>query len=81
MKIYVKRKSKPEKEVSAMITAVKLQEEENALTLKLAAYLERLKEQERESREQAILDAKAALKRTGVTDNNGKTKEKIVTWE
>lgn len=44
-------------------------------------YIRDIKEQDKINHERIVHEAREALRRTGVTDEKGNTKEKIVTWE
>lgn len=68
---------KPAKEVGAMTTTVSLRESEEVFIKEMTSYIEVLKKQKKLSK----TDAKIALIRTGVLTEDGKEKEKIVTWE
>ena len=68
---------KPAKEVGVMTTTVSLRESEEVFIKEMTSYIEVLKKQKKLSK----TDAKIALIRTGVLTEDGKEKEKIVTWE
>lgn len=60
-----------------MTTTVSLRESEEVFIKEMTSYIEVLKKQKKLSK----TDAKIALIRTGVLTEDGKEKEKIVTWE
>lgn len=77
-KIFIsKGNMKPAKEVGVMPTTVSLRESEEVFIKEMTSYIEVLKKQKKLSK----TDAKIALIRTGVLTEDGKEKEKIVTWE
>lgn len=69
------------KEVDIMPTAVKIIHDERIFAEQMREYVERLEEQAKTSTNQAKKDAVRALKETGVINNNGSSKKKIVSWE
>ena len=69
------------KEVDIMPTAIKLIDDERVFVKEMELYVQKLKKQSENSKKQAQLDAKIALKKTGVINRNGKVKKKIVSWE
>lgn len=68
-------------EVDIMPTALKIIEDEKAFSRGMEEYLKKLQKQAEKSKTQAKKDAIKALKKTGVIDENGKAKERIVSWE
>ncbi len=64
-----------------MNTAIKLQSAEVEFIKEMDNYIKKLKEQQTNSKETAYKEARDALFRTGVANENGKPKNKIVTWE
>lgn len=76
-----KKYAKPAKEVGIMSTTVSLRESEETFIREMRSYVVTLKQQQKESRYLARKEAKSALIRTGVLTEEGKEKEKIVTWE
>ncbi|MGN0560861.1 MAG: hypothetical protein ACI4K8_07380 [Candidatus Fimenecus sp.] len=64
-----------------MPTAVKIISDEEIFVGKMRLYVEKLEQQARNSKEQATNDAIKALKETGVINENGSSKKKIVSWE
>ena len=72
---------KPAKEVGVMPTTVSLRESEEVFIREMNSYIEVLKKQQQLSKAIARKNAKIALIRTGVLTEDGKEKEKIVTWE
>lgn len=64
-----------------MSTTVSLRESEETFIREMRSYVVTLKQQQKESRYLARKEAKSALIRTGVLTEEGKEKEKIVTWE
>ena len=69
------------KEAEIMSNSTKLLDDEKIFVEEIKIYIEALEEQSRLSQEIALIEARKALKRTGVIAKNGKTKKKIVTWE
>lgn len=74
-------KRKSDKEVDIMPTAVKIIHDERLFVEQMRIYVKNLEEQAETSESQAKMDAKKALKHTGVINNNGTSKKKIVSWE
>lgn len=72
---------KPAKEVGVMQTTVSLRESEEVFIREMNSYIEVLKKQQLLSKKTARKNARIALIRTGVLTEDGKEKEKIVTWE
>ncbi|MDE5994692.1 MAG: hypothetical protein K2G60_04180 [Oscillospiraceae bacterium] len=70
-----------DKEVDIMPTAVKIIHDERLFAEQMREYVARLEEQAKTSKTQAKKDAVKALKETGVINNNGSSKKKIVSWE
>lgn len=70
-----------DEEVDVMPTAVKIISDEKIFVGKMRLYVEKLEQQARNSKEQATNDAIKALKETGVINENGSSKKKIVSWE
>ncbi len=70
-----------DEEVDVMPTAVKIISDEEIFVGKMRLYVEKLEQQARNSKEQATNDAIKALKETGVINENGSSKKKIVSWE
>ncbi len=70
-----------DKEVDIMPTAVKIIHDERIFAEQMREYVEKLEEQAKTSKSQAKKDAVKALKETGVINNNGSSKKKIVSWE
>lgn len=68
-------------EVDIMPTAVKIINDERIYAQKMKAYVEKLEEQAKCSKEDAKKEAKEALIATGVINENGSSKTKIVSWE
>ncbi len=64
-----------------MPTDKKIVEDEQVFAQKMAMYVEELRKQAEENPEKAKEDAVQALKETGVLDEDGETKNKIVSWE
>ncbi|MBR1796677.1 MAG: hypothetical protein IJ757_01490 [Clostridiales bacterium] len=61
-----------------MISNSRVRKSDVVILEEMTAYLQKLKNQ---TGEEAYLEAKDALQRTGVTTRSGKTKKKIVSWE
>ena len=81
-KIFIsKGNMKPAKEVGVMPTTVSLRESEEVFIREMNSHIEVLKKQQQLSKAIARKNAKIALIRTGVLTEDGKEKEKIVTWE
>ena len=68
-------------EVDIMPTAVKIINDERIYAQQMRAYVEKLEEQAKHSKEDAKKEAKKALIATGVINENGSSKTKIVSWE
>lgn len=68
-------------EVDIMPTAVKIINDERIYAQQMKAYVEKLEEQAKYSKEDAKKEAKEALIATGVINENGSSKTKIVSWE
>ncbi|OUP25324.1 hypothetical protein B5F27_15990 [Faecalibacterium sp. An192] len=64
-----------------MSTTVSLRESEETFIREMRSYVMTLKQQQKKSGYLARKEAKSALIRTGVLTEEGKEKEKIVTWE
>lgn len=64
-----------------MSTTVSLRESEETFIREMRSYVMTLKQQQKKSEYLARKEAKSALIRTGVLTEEGKEKEKIVTWE
>jgi len=63
---------------ATMKTSVKLRTREKSIVAGMAEYTRALRTQ---SPEQAKLEARKALQRTGVISSNGRLKKAIVSWE
>lgn len=74
-------RKKDAKEVAVVVTTVSLRESEEVFIREMIAYVEKLKLQQKNCKHEARREAKVALIRTGVLTEDGKAKEKIVTWE
>lgn len=68
-------------EVDIMPTAVKIIHDERIFAEQMREYVEQLEQEAKTSKEKARKDAVKALKETGVINNNGSAKKKIVSWE
>ncbi len=75
------KQMKKKLEVNMMDNRMKLQMSAMSYTKELDLYIKKLKKQKSICKEDALEDAKLALKRTGVTTKSGRTKKKIVSWE
>lgn len=64
-----------------MPTTVSLRESEEVFIREMNSYIEVLRKQQQLSKNTARKNARIALIRTGVLTEDGKEKEKIVTWE
>lgn len=64
-----------------MTTAAKIHEDENAFARDMGSYIKQLRQRWEESPETAYREASESLRRSGVADENGKVKDKIVSWE
>lgn len=64
-----------------MTEASKIIRDEEAFSRGMEVYLKKLQKQAKTSKAQAKKDAIEALKRTGVIEENGEPKERIVSWE
>lgn len=80
MRKKVKLANYKRKECDTM-SPTKILEDETAYATAIRTYLFTLTEQSKENAEQAKKDAIEALKRTGVVNDNGTAKDKIVSWE
>ena len=69
---------KKEKGDDTMAVATMLRKKEQARFEEVDRYIERLRKM---PREEARRESVEALKRTGVLDESGKSKKKIVSWE
>lgn len=69
------------KEVDAMLTAAKYLIQEDSLSAEMKKYIQELVVQGEKMPRQAKIEAIEALRRTGVLTEDGKEKEKIVSWE
>lgn len=68
-------------EVDIMKAAVKLLEDDMTFAKGMRGYIAELRKQQESSPAQSQKEARAALRRTGVTTSKGVTKKKIVSWE
>lgn len=69
------------KGLDIMNTAAKLRDDEYAFATEFEAYIESLIRKRDQSREEFANESRTALVRTGVLNDDGKAKDKIVTWE
>lgn len=63
-----------------MTTAAKIYEDERSFARGMDIYINELRQRWEASPETAYREASESLRRSGVADENGKIKDKIVSW-